>query len=35
MARESYEAVGRRIIDCTIDGACAVFEKGQLEEVLR
>ncbi|WP_296366706.1 hypothetical protein [Vulcanococcus sp. Clear-D1] len=35
MARESYEAAGRRIIDCTVDGACAVFEKGRLEEVLR
>jgi len=35
MAREAYEAAGRRIIDCTVDGACSVFEKGHLEEVLR
>jgi|LakMenE18May11ns_1017448.scaffolds.fasta_scaffold9954548_5 hypothetical protein len=35
MAREAFEAAGRRIIDCTVDGACTVFEKGRLEEVLR
>jgi hypothetical protein len=34
MAREAYEVAGRRIIDCTVDGACTVFEKGRLEEVL-
>lgn len=35
LAREAFEAAGRHIIDCTIDGACGVFEKGKLEEVLR
>jgi hypothetical protein len=35
MAREAFEAAGRRIIDCTVNGACTVFEKGRLEEVLR
>lgn len=35
LARKNFEAAGRRIIDCTYDGACTVFEKGRLEEVLR
>ena len=35
MAREVFEANGRRIIDCTINGACTVFEKGSLEEVMQ
>lgn len=35
MAREVYEAAGRKIIDCTVGGACQVFEQGRLEEVLR
>ena len=35
MARETFEAAGRRITDCTVDCACTVFEKGRLEEVLR
>ena len=35
LARKNFEAAGRRIIDCTVDGACTVFEKGRLEEVLR
>ncbi|MFM9101849.1 MAG: hypothetical protein ACKOPS_11165 [Cyanobium sp.] len=35
MAREAYEAAGRRSIDCTVNGACKVFEKGRIEEVLR
>lgn len=35
MAREAFEATGRRVIDCTVDGSCTVFEKGRLEEVLR
>ena len=35
LAREAFEAAGRRIIDCTVDGACTVFEKGRLEKVLR
>lgn len=34
MAREAFESHGRRIIDCTVNGACTVFEKGRLEEVL-
>ena len=34
MARETFEGAGRRIIDCTVDGACTVFEKSRLEEVL-
>lgn len=34
LARTIYEADGRSIIDCTIDGACDVFKKGSLEEVL-
>jgi hypothetical protein len=35
MARETYQAEGRRIVDCTLDGACRVFERGRLEQVLR
>lgn len=35
LARQTFESAGRRIIDCTVDGACTVFEKGRLEEVLR
>ena len=35
MARSAFEADGRRILDCTVGGACQVFEKGRLEEVLR
>ena len=35
LARETFEAAGRRIIDCTVDGACTVFEKGRLKEVLK
>jgi len=34
-AREQYESAGRRIIDATLDGACAVFEKMSLEEALQ
>jgi hypothetical protein len=34
IARGVFESAGRRIIDCTVDGACKVFEKGRLEEVL-
>lgn len=34
MARSAYEEDGRRIIDCSVDGACTVFEKSRLEEVL-
>jgi hypothetical protein len=35
MARAAFEADGRRILDCTVSGACDVFEKARLEEVLR
>ncbi|MEA5412053.1 hypothetical protein VB737_09785 [Synechococcus sp. BA-120 BA3] len=35
LARQTFEAAGRRIIDCTIDGACSVFEKGGLKEALQ
>lgn len=35
IARYTYEAAGRAIIDCTIEGACEVFEKRSLEEVLQ
>ena len=35
MARAAYEADGRRILDCTDGGACEVFEKKRLEEVLK
>ncbi len=34
MARDAFEADDRRIIDCTVGGACTVFEKARLEEVL-
>lgn len=27
IARDTYEAAGRRILDATVDGACTVFEK--------
>ena len=35
MARTAFEADGRRILDCTVGGACLVFEKARLEEALR
>lgn len=34
-ARECFEADGRRIVDATVDGACTVFPKTRLEDVLR
>jgi len=34
IARHTYELDGRSIIDCTVDGACEVFEKRSLAEVL-
>ena len=34
LARAAFEAEGRRIVDCTSGGACTVFEKGAIEEVL-
>jgi len=33
IARHTYEADGRCIIDCTQDGACRVFERRSLQEV--
>lgn len=32
-AREAFEADGRRIIDCTIDGACTVFGRSPVEAI--
>jgi hypothetical protein len=34
-ARQVFEDNGREIVDCTVDGACPVFRKMALEEVLR
>jgi hypothetical protein len=34
VARWKFECAGRRIIDCTINGACDVFEKNSLEQAL-
>jgi hypothetical protein len=34
MARTAYEREGRRIIDATVNGACPIFERGTLDEVL-
>jgi hypothetical protein len=34
IARHTYELDGRCIIDCTVDGACQVFEKRSLTEIL-
>ncbi|MDN4520335.1 hypothetical protein QYF68_21285 [Mycolicibacterium austroafricanum] len=30
LARAAFEAAGRDVVDCTIDGACQVFRKGDL-----
>lgn len=30
LARAAYESAGRSIVDCTVDGACEVFAKGDL-----
>ena len=35
LARRAFEADGRRIIDCTVDGALQVFPKGDLAATLR
>jgi hypothetical protein len=35
LARRAYERAGRRVIDCTVDGALSVFPKGQLAASLR
>ena len=32
IAREIFEKNGRRIIDCTIEGKCDVFEKGNIKD---
>lgn len=34
-ARSAFESAGRRIVDCTVDGALEVFEKMPLEQALR
>lgn len=34
LARQVYEAGGRRIVDCTVNGACDIFEKATLEDTL-
>lgn len=34
IARYNYEAAGRSIIDCTIEGECKIFEKCSLEMIL-
>lgn len=35
LARRAFEADGRTIVDCTVDGALEVFPKGDLERTLR
>jgi hypothetical protein len=35
LARRAFEADGRRIVDCTVDGALEVFPKADLERTLR
>jgi hypothetical protein len=32
-ARDVFEAGGRSIIDCTISGACDVFEKADISDL--
>lgn len=34
IAKHAYEEAGRSIVDCTVDGACEVFDKRSLQEVL-
>lgn len=34
IAKEVFENDGRKIIDCTINGKCNIFEKGKIEEHL-
>lgn len=34
LARQTFEADGRSIVDATVDGACTVFEKMSLQEAL-
>ena len=35
MARSAYEADKRSILDCTVSGACQVFQKARLEDELK
>jgi len=35
IARQQFEAAGRRIVDATVDGACREFEKVNYEEYFR
>ncbi len=35
LARRAFEANGRRIVDCTVDGALTVFPKSDLAQALR
>ena len=35
IARNVFESDGREILDCTKNGACEVFKKFELEEVIR
>lgn len=35
LARQQFENDGRRIIDCTVNGACTVFEKQDYREYFR
>jgi hypothetical protein len=34
LVRAAYESHGRRVVDCTVDGACQVFERDSLENHL-
>ena len=34
IARDNFERNGREIVDCTVDGACYVFNKRKLRDVL-
>ncbi|MBN1931902.1 MAG: DUF115 domain-containing protein [Desulfobacterales bacterium] len=34
IARKIYEANGRKIVDCTINGKCNIFEKGKIEDYI-
>ena len=35
LAKETFEADGRRIIDATVDGQCNVFPKGKFDELVK
>ncbi|MGB4778363.1 hypothetical protein [Microbacterium sp.] len=34
LARSAWESAGRRVVDCTVGGACTIFPKGDLKEEL-